>query len=145
MYSPQKNNSGVCLAGARSQEQLSCCEARKTSFKIPTQMGRVTRSRRHYNKHEMWEVTVKTKQGCIEPAKASRPYELIWSQLTGVTKIPGEETRTFSQRPKANPYSRPQTCPGQRSPSGFSSEEPAQKKKHTHTQTHTHTHTHTLT
>ncbi|TNN39941.1 hypothetical protein EYF80_049898 [Liparis tanakae] len=37
----------------------------------------------------MWEVTVETKHGCIEGVKASRPDELIWSQLTGVTTIPG--------------------------------------------------------
>ncbi len=33
--------------------------------------------------------------------------------------------RTFSQRPKANPYSQPERCPGQSSLFDFSSEEPA--------------------
>lgn len=46
--------------------------------------------------------------------------------VTIVTKITtGEEVCTFSQRPKANPYSQPERCPGQSSLFDFSSEEPA--------------------
>lgn len=36
---------------------------------------------------------------------------------------------TFSQRPKANPYSQPERCPGQSSLFDFSSEEPDADKQ----------------
>lgn len=49
---------------------------------------------------------------------------MSWKLVTIVTQIPGEKMYTFSQRPKANPYSQPQRCPGQSILFDFSSEEP---------------------
>lgn len=50
---------------------------------------------------------------------------MCWGLGTVRTEIPGVEVRTFSQRPRADLYNRPEMCPGQSSPFDFSSEEPA--------------------